>query len=62
MNKRLRRYTNSIVVSIGIKVVKDAAGSLGEYAKMQKPGTSMKNIKEIALEEAVREKTRKKSF
>ncbi|MEK7306599.1 MAG: hypothetical protein AAB014_03075 [Nitrospirota bacterium] len=61
MNKGLRRSTNSIVVSIAIKAVKDAAGSLSEYAKNVKPGTSMKKIKEMAWEEAVREKTRKKS-
>ncbi|MBI5184070.1 MAG: hypothetical protein HY999_06870 [Nitrospinae bacterium] len=40
--------------------VKDSAGSLSEYAKNMKPGTSIKKIKEMAWEEAVREKTHKK--
>ncbi|MDI6791038.1 MAG: AbrB/MazE/SpoVT family DNA-binding domain-containing protein [Thermodesulfobacteriota bacterium] len=44
-----------------IKPVQDAAGSLSEYAKNVKPGTLIKNIKERAWEEAVREKTFKKS-
>jgi len=44
-----------------VKPVRDVAGSLSEYAKNVKPGTSMKKIKEMAWEEAVREKTHKKS-
>lgn len=44
-----------------VKPVRDVAGSLSEYAKNVKPGTSMKKIKEMAWEEAVREKTYKKS-
>ncbi len=44
-----------------VKPVRDAAGSLSEYAKSVKPGISMRKIKETAWEEAVREKTRKKS-
>ena len=46
--------------TVVVKAVKDAAGSLSEYAKNVKPGTSIKKIKETAWEEAVREKTRKK--
>ena len=42
-----------------VKAVRDAAGSLSEYAKNVKPGTPMKKMKEGAWEEAVREKTRK---
>lgn len=42
-----------------VKAVRDAAGSLSEYAKNVKPGTPMKKIKESAWEEAVREKARK---
>ncbi|MEW6328130.1 MAG: AbrB/MazE/SpoVT family DNA-binding domain-containing protein [Thermodesulfobacteriota bacterium] len=44
-----------------VKAVRDAAGSLSEYAKNVKPGMPMKDIKERAWEEAVREKTLKKS-
>jgi AbrB family looped-hinge helix DNA binding protein len=43
-----------------IKPVRDAAGSLSEYAR-NKPGVSMKQIKDKAWEEAVREKVGKKS-
>lgn len=44
-----------------VRPVKDAAGSLKQYAKNVKPGLSMKEMKEKAWEEAVREKTGKKS-
>ena len=46
---------------IVIKPVRDAAGSLSEYAKNVEPGISEKQIKDQAWEEAVREKTGKKS-
>jgi AbrB family looped-hinge helix DNA binding protein len=41
---------------ITIKPVRDAAGSLSEYARNVKPGASIKQMKEKAWEEAVREK------
>ena len=41
--------------------VRDAAGSLREYARNVKPGVSMKQMKDKAWEVAVREKTGKKS-
>ena len=44
-----------------VKPVRDAAGSLSEYAGNVKPGVSMKQMKERAWEVAVREKTGKKS-
>lgn len=47
--------------TVMVKPVRDAAGSLSEYAKNVKPGTSIKKIKEMAWEKAVSEKTRKKS-
>ena len=47
---------------VTIKPVRDVAGSLSEYARNVKPGTSMKQMKDKAWEEAVHEKTGKKSF
>jgi AbrB family looped-hinge helix DNA binding protein len=44
-----------------VKPVRDAAGSLREYARNVKPGVSMKQIKDRAWEVAIREKTSKKS-
>ena len=44
-----------------IKPVPDVAGSLNEYAQNVKPGVSMKQTREKAWEEAVREKASKKS-
>jgi AbrB family looped-hinge helix DNA binding protein len=44
-----------------VKPVRDAAGSLREYARNVKPGGSMKQMKEKAWEEAIREKAGKKS-
>jgi AbrB family looped-hinge helix DNA binding protein len=44
-----------------VKPVRDAAGSLREYARSVKPGISVKQMKEKAWEEAVREKAGKKS-
>lgn len=49
---------NEIVI---VRPVRDAAGSLSEYAENVKPGTSMKQMKDKAWEEAVREKSDKKS-
>ena len=42
-----------------LKPVRDAAGSLNEYAKNAKPGLSIKQMKEKAWEEAVSEKAGK---
>lgn len=44
-----------------IRPVRDAAGSLSEYAGKGKPGVSMKQMRDGAWEAAVREKTGKKS-
>ena len=44
-----------------VKPVRDAAGSLREYARNSKPGVSMKQMKDRAWEVAIREKTGKKS-
>lgn len=44
-----------------VKPVRNAAGSLREYAGNVKPGVSMKQMKDKAWEAAVREKTGKKS-
>jgi AbrB family looped-hinge helix DNA binding protein len=44
-----------------VKPVRDAAGSLREFAGNVKPGASMRQMKDKAWEVAVREKTRKKS-
>lgn len=54
-------YFDVVDDTIVVKAVKDAGGSLHEYARNVKPGTPMKQIKEKAWEEAVREKVRKKS-
>ncbi len=47
--------------TIMVKPVRDAAGSLREYAGNVKHGASMRQVKEKAWEVAVREKTGKKS-
>jgi AbrB family looped-hinge helix DNA binding protein len=47
--------------TVMVKPVRDAAGSLQEYARNVKPGVSIKQMKEKAWEEAVSEKARKKS-
>ena len=44
-----------------VKPVRDAAGSLREFARNVKPGASMRQMKEMAWEEAIREKAGKKS-
>lgn len=54
-------YFDVVDDTIMVKAVRDAAGSLHQYAKNVKPGTPMKEIKERAWEEAAREKTRKKT-
>jgi AbrB family looped-hinge helix DNA binding protein len=47
--------------TVMLKPVRDAAGSLSEYAGNVKPGVSMRQMKDRAWEVAVREKTGKKS-
>ncbi len=54
-------YFEIVDDTVVVRAVKDAAGSLSEYAKNVKTATSMKKTKEMAWEEAIREKTRKKS-
>ena len=44
-----------------VRPVRDAAGSLGEYAGKGKSGVSMKRMRDRPWEAAVREKTGKKS-
>ena len=44
-----------------VKPVRDAAGSLREFAGNVKPGASMRQMKDKAWEVAVREKSGKKS-
>ena len=47
--------------TVMVKPVRDAAGSLSEYAGNVKPGASMKQMKDKAWEVEVREKTSRKS-
>ncbi len=47
--------------TVMVKPVRDTAGSLREYARNVKPGVSIKQMREKAWEEAVREKAGKKS-
>jgi AbrB family looped-hinge helix DNA binding protein len=53
-------YFEVVDEKIVVKPVRDAAGSLSEYAKNVKPGLPLGRVKEKAWEEAVREKARKK--
>jgi AbrB family looped-hinge helix DNA binding protein len=54
-------YFEVVDDTVMVKPVRDAAGSLSEYASNVKPGVSMKQMKDRAWEVAVREKTGKKS-
>ena len=54
-------YFDVVDDTIMVKAVRDAAGSLHQYAKNVKLGTSMKEIKERAWEVAAREKAGKKT-
>ncbi len=61
--KEIRRKLNAGAVyfevkndDIIMKPVRDVAGSLSEYARNAKPAVSMKQMKDKAWEEAVREK------
>ena len=47
--------------TVMVKPVRDAAGSLREYAGNVKPGASMRQMKDKAWEVTAREKTGKKS-
>jgi AbrB family looped-hinge helix DNA binding protein len=63
---RKRLNANSVYFEVEgdtviVKPVRDAAGSLSEYAGNVKPGVTMRQMKDRAWEVAVREKTGKKS-
>lgn len=63
---RERLNTNTIYFDVEndtvvVKPVRDAAGSLREYAGNVEPGIPMKQMKDKAWEEAVREKSGQKS-
>ena len=66
--KRIRDKLNATSVyfevvngEVIVRPVRDAAGSLSEYAKNVKPGLSIKQMKDRAWEEAVHEKASKDS-
>ena len=66
--KKIRERLKATVVyfevvddEIVVRAARDAAGSLSEYAGNVKPGISMAQMKDGAWEEAVHEKTSKKS-
>ncbi len=64
IRERLRAtavYFEVIDDEVVVRAVRDAAGSLSEYAGNVKPDVSMKQIKDRAWEEAVHEKAGKKS-
>ena len=54
-------YFEVVNDEVVLRAVRDAAGSLSNYAKNVKPGISIKQMKDRAWEEAVHEKTSKKS-
>jgi len=54
-------YFEVIGDEVVVRAVRDAAGSLSEYAGNAKPDVSMKQMKDRAWEEAVHEKAGKKS-
>ena len=54
-------YFEVVNEEVVVRAVRDAAGSLSEYARNVKPGISIKQVKDRAWEEAVHEKTSKKS-
>jgi AbrB family looped-hinge helix DNA binding protein len=66
--KRIRDKLNATSVyfevvngEVVVRPVRDAAGSLSEYARKVKPGLSIKQMKDRAWEEAVHEKAGKDS-
>jgi len=54
-------YFEVVNDEVVVRAVRDAAGSLSEYAGNVKPGISIEQMKDRAWEEAVHEKTSKKS-
>ena len=54
-------YFEVVDDDVVVRAVRDAAGSLSEYAGNVKPDVSMKQMKDRAWEEAVHEKAGKKS-
>lgn len=63
IRERLRAnavYFEVVNEEVVVRAVRDAAGSLSEYAKNVQPGVSVQEMKDRAWEEAVHEKTRKK--
>ncbi|MFZ0932430.1 MAG: AbrB/MazE/SpoVT family DNA-binding domain-containing protein [Syntrophobacteraceae bacterium] len=54
-------YFEVIDDDVVVRAVRDAAGSLSEYAGNAKPDVSMKQMKDRAWEEAVHDKAGKKS-
>jgi AbrB family looped-hinge helix DNA binding protein len=54
-------YFEVVNDDVVVRVVRDAAGSLSEYAGKEKPDVSIKQMKNRAWEDAVHEKAGKKS-
>jgi AbrB family looped-hinge helix DNA binding protein len=54
-------YFDVVNDEVVVRAVRDAAGSLSEYAGNVKPDVSIEQMKDRAWEEAVHEKTSKKS-
>ena len=64
IRERLRAnavYFEVVNEEVVVRAVRDAAGSLSEYAKNVQPEASIQQMKDRAWEEAVHEKTGKKS-
>jgi AbrB family looped-hinge helix DNA binding protein len=64
IRERLRAtaiYFEVVNDEVVVRAVRDAAGALSEYARNKKPDVSIKHMKDRAWEEAVYEKTGKKS-
>jgi AbrB family looped-hinge helix DNA binding protein len=64
IRERLRAtavYFEVVNDEVVVRAVRDAAGSLSEYARNVQPDVSMKQMKDRAWEEAVHEKIGKKS-
>lgn len=54
-------YFEVVNDEVVVRAVRDAAGSLSEYARNVDPNISIEQMKDKAWEEAVHEKTSKKS-
>ena len=64
IRERLRTtavYFEVVNEEVVVRAVRDAAGSLSEYARNVQPDVSIEQMKDRAWEEAVHEKTKKKS-